>query len=63
MASKRHVRRKSCEGKIKYLTMEDARNASGRARRLGTGSFTAYKCKFCEYYHKGHKAKPKRRYE
>lgn len=47
MASKRQVRRKSCERKVKYETAKDA-NANIRIGLI------VYKCKFCGKYHVGH---------
>jgi hypothetical protein len=48
MSSKRHIRRKSCEGKVRYATVEEAR------KRL-RGGMNAYRCKFCGGYHIGHR--------
>ena len=56
MTSKRHLRRKSREGKVKYLSKEEAQGAIGKNVRLGkvTGFIMAYRCKFCKFYHVGH---------
>lgn len=67
MASKRHQRRKMCDGKKKHNTKKEAsvekmrlyKNAGSSAR------LSAYKCPFCRKYHVGHNAgkKNKRRFE
>lgn len=48
MASKRRLRRKACEGKIRYKTMEDAQKV---AKRLKLNS---YRCPHCSGIHNGH---------
>lgn len=56
MASKRRLRRKGCEGKVRYLTHKDAVFAVGRviARTKGD-KMNIYKCAFCGgAYHLGH---------
>jgi len=57
MASKRHVRRKSCTGKIKYESKEDAVIKTIIIKRKTGEKLNAYKCKFCKRYHIGHKPK------
>lgn len=47
MASKRHVRRKACEGKIRHPTLEQAEAMA----RNGT---SPYRCSFCGGFHCGH---------
>ena len=56
MASKRHLRKKSCEWKRSYATKDAAIGASIGLRKR-TGSVTgAYRCPFCGRYHHGHTA-------
>jgi hypothetical protein len=58
MASKRAVRRKACDGKIRH---ETAAGAFVAARKTGKG-VTSYRCKFCRSFHTGHEpGKQKRR--
>ncbi len=47
MASKRHLRRKACAGKIRHDTLEQAQAMA----RNGT---QPYRCPFCGGYHCGH---------
>ena len=49
MASKRRLRRKACEGKQSYATLEAATAVTQRLRGLN-----AYKCKHCSGFHVGH---------
>lgn len=56
MASKRHIRKKACEWKRSYPTLEAAKGAS-LALRKRTGDVTnAYRCPHCGLYHHGHTA-------
>lgn len=59
MSSKRRIRRKSCEGKRRHKTHDDAvkEMCEGRIRE----GLTVYKCRFCHQYHVGHKTKAARR--
>jgi len=54
MASKRHLRRKSCEGKVRHESQEDARVAIKRDFWNAHERVGAYKCKFCGGWHVGH---------
>lgn len=61
MASKRRIRRRSCENKKRYpvyeLAERDAIGLQSRRRREGAnfaGVVRPYKCKFCNQYHVGH---------
>jgi hypothetical protein len=57
MASKRCLRRKSCESKKRFETMEIAIQMSGQRMRQTqgkSGTLHAYKCQFCSGYHMGH---------
>jgi len=55
MSSKRHLRRKSCEGKARYDDLDSARSAA-RRRSYATGHLiVAYRCRFGrQHYHIGH---------
>lgn len=54
MASKRRLRRKQCEGKIKFPDQLAAgRAASSHVKKFGQW-MTAYHCKFCHGFHIGH---------
>lgn len=54
MSSKRHQRRKSCEGKIQYATLGEALQAKRRIARLFNDFMQAYKCEFGNHFHQGH---------
>ena len=56
MASKRHQRRKACDGKRRYDTVVEAQ-AGARKLKKFTGKkdwLVAYRCKFCHGFHFGH---------
>lgn len=53
MASKRRLRRKSCEGKKKFDNQTDAIKTVMRMKSDGE-SVHAYKCNFCNGWHVGH---------
>ncbi len=57
MSSRRHERRKSCEGKIKFNSEQDAERAAGSYSATFKVWMTAYHCKFCKKYHIGHPPK------
>ena len=55
MASKRHQRRKACEGKVRF----ESRLAAERKRRFvyadhDDKALNVYKCSFCGGWHLGH---------
>jgi hypothetical protein len=50
MSSKRHIRRKSCTGKRRYVTQQLA-IAAKRGRELDP-----YRCQFCGGFHLGHRS-------
>jgi hypothetical protein len=50
VASKRAIRRKACDGKVRYATAAEAFKAAGKT---GKG-VTHYKCRFCGKFHCGH---------
>ncbi len=61
MASKRHLRRKQCEGKRPFDTVEKAGHEASKRAHI-TGQFIiAYHCDFCHKYHVGHPPKEVRR--
>lgn len=49
MASKRAQRRRACDGKRRYDTLEAALAGRGPLRAL-----QPYKCRFCHHWHNGH---------
>lgn len=57
MASKRRLRRKSCEGKIQFPDKETAMKACYSYKRKFGQFMTAYPCKFCSGWHFGHPPK------
>lgn len=52
MASKRHLRNKSCTGKIQFDSTDDA--YAFMKKKGPFGILHVYKCKFCHKYHIGH---------
>lgn len=58
MSSKRGVRRKACEGKIKYPDSASAKKVIWYMKHKD-GWLNVYKCKFCHCYHIGHAPKRK----
>lgn len=54
MASKRHLRRKSCERKKRFQNFEEANQAAKSHMRQFNAWMTAYPCKFGNHYHIGH---------
>lgn len=56
MASKRHLRRKACQGKVRHLTEAHARAAihSLHTGKGWQGHMNAYRCPFCKGWHVGH---------
>lgn len=59
MSSKRHVRKRSCTGKIRYSKAE-AEEVAARIMRQKREWLRAYHCSFCRAYHVGHAAKGER---
>ena len=47
---------KMCAGKLAFVTEEEAQNAAYRPKEMlsAWGYMSAYKCKFCKFYHYGH---------
>lgn len=54
LASKRHVRRKQCEGKRTYDDSQTALSVANRMCHQGEGQLRAYHCSFCHKWHVGH---------
>lgn len=56
MASKRRLRRRQCEGKVKHATAENAAIAIRKVHRAKghQGQMHAYRCPFCGQFHVGH---------
>ena len=59
LSSKRAIKRRGCEGKVRYSSQRAAQAAIGRLRRNtgATGWFTAYRCPRCGMFHFGHAPK------
>ena len=54
MASKRHQRRRGCEGKVAHATQGEAWQAARLLRKSQSGgTWAAYKCPFCGRFHVG----------
>jgi hypothetical protein len=54
MASKRHQRRRGCEGKVAHATQGEAWQAACLLRKSQSGgTWAAYKCPFCGRFHVG----------
>lgn len=56
MASKRHLRRKACENKRSYPTLDAEIGASIGLRKRTGDRTSAYRCPFCGQFHHGHTA-------
>lgn len=56
MASKRRLKRKSCTGKVKYETFEEANRVLFNFKRFKKekSPMSVYRCKFCNGFHFGH---------
>jgi len=57
MASKRAIRRKACDGKVRHKDKKSAMYAIFcMVKDIGklSGFIAPYKCKFCKQYHVGH---------
>lgn len=59
MSSKRRIRRKQCEHKIRHKTAQDAGLAykSLKVKIKDNAKINIYKCSFCGFYHIGHPSK------
>jgi len=54
MSSKRNLRRKSCEGKDRYPSMDIASRYAKEACKRTHSWIVPYHCQFCGSYHIGH---------
>lgn len=56
MSSRRRLRLRRCEGKVKHETYANAEGAMRSADRVGrvVGRVRIYACSFCRKYHWGH---------
>ena len=54
MASKRRLRRKACEGKVRHETLEQARLAARSTKTRDGKPLNSYKCGYGNHYHNGH---------
>jgi hypothetical protein len=59
MASKRRLRRKSCDKKTVYATREDALMACSTYLKKFKSRIVPYKCQFANHWHNGHMPKRK----
>lgn len=54
MASKRHLRRRSCAQRHAYATQQAARDGAKIMTKTYKKLLMAYKCNFCDKWHIGH---------
>ena len=61
MASKRRLRRRSCEGKKSYATKQIANAVCRKIMAItkGVTKLHSYACEFSGHWHIGHRPKPK----
>ncbi len=57
MSSKRGKRRKSCKGKVRYTTRQEAINAAFLITQQAGSNLAAYHCRFGDHWHIGHTPK------
>ena len=57
MASKRHQRRKACQGKRAFATSAEAGKQAGKETQVYGEYLTVYHCQFCGQFHFGHPPK------
>ncbi len=55
MSSKRRIRRRNCDKKKRYVTIEEANGARTSLWKNGERGLNIYKCQFCNGYHIGHR--------
>lgn len=62
MSSKRAIRRRACNGKVRHASAQDAHAAMKHLHRDkgDQGAMNAYHCQFCGGYHIGHRPGVKR---
>lgn len=61
MSSKRRLRRKSCAGKRRYATFQEAMAAVCEARQRTGDTIGPYRCRFARHFHIGHVTDKQRR--
>lgn len=54
MSSKRRLRRRSCEGKVRHESAAGANIARAKLARRDDDRMNAYHCRFCGGWHVGH---------
>ena len=54
VSSKRHIRRKSCQGKKAFPSIEKARYAAYLRSKKSGEKIVPYRCRFCRQWHIGH---------
>jgi hypothetical protein len=55
VASKRHKRRRGCEGKVRHTERADALQHLRQLRRIDHAwHLNIYRCRFCKGWHVGH---------
>lgn len=59
MSSKRHIRKKSCTGKVQHETLGAGWKQIGRLRKIAgsRGHLHVYACSFCRFFHVGHRSR------
>ena len=57
--SRQYDKLRSCLSKKTYLTREIAENAAAVVTRENDVQYEHYKCRWCPYFHVGHKRLPK----
>ena len=55
MTSKRHHRKRSCTGKKRYATEDEAQAAARRIAQRDGRPVDVYRCDFCRWLHVGHR--------
>ena len=46
---------RSCKTKVAHLNVAKAEAARDAANKTNTGEYVFYKCRWCAFYHVGHK--------
>lgn len=54
MSSKRRIRRKQCEGKVRHASRDAAITAVRQMARRRDVYLVPYRCQFCKGWHIGH---------
>lgn len=55
MASRRHMRRRACEGKQRHVDQAGAVAHMISLKRIGDSNLNSYKCPHCKGWHVGHR--------